>query len=236
MFQYKQQLIQILFVCTFFSFKRVRHLKDVSLKHIFYLRIKISLIPAGVSGFLLVFLPLVWPMAKKLGTGNQQADASDSHQGQSVKPLPDFQVSLREKTRGRVKPGWGEEGGGECGGEFGIGWRMWLDYWLTTPLVHHSNLDEKSSGGRIINLEKARLNLNPLFYPKRTDSNTAPIFICAWRWISCHVHTKHVVHSRMSYKVFFNVHLAYRVHTWLFLTDTSTCTPPIDRKPLMWNV
>lgn len=113
-------------------------------------------------------------MAKKLGTGNQQADASDSHQGQSVKALPDFQVSLREKTRGRVKSGWGEGRRGECGGEFGIGWRMWLDYWLTTPLVHHSNLDEKSFGGWIINLEKARLNSNHLFYPKQTDSNRGP--------------------------------------------------------------
>ncbi len=54
------------------------------------------------------------PTGKKLGTGNKQTDASDSHQGQSVKPHPNFQVSLRENTRGRVKPGRGEGGGGEC--------------------------------------------------------------------------------------------------------------------------
>lgn len=47
----------------------------------------------------------------------------------------------------------GREEGGAWGGEFGIGWRMWLDYWLTTLLVHHSDLDEMPAGGWIINLE-----------------------------------------------------------------------------------
>lgn len=90
-------------------------------------------------------------------TGNKQTDASDSHQGQSVKPLPNFQVSLRENTRGRVKPASREGGrGGVWGGEFGIGWRMWLDYWLTTLLVHHSDLDEKPAGGWILNLDYRR--------------------------------------------------------------------------------
>lgn len=57
-------------------------------------------------------------MTSKSETGNKQADASDSHQGQSVKLLSNFQVSLRENTRGRVKPsrqrGGREEEGGEC--------------------------------------------------------------------------------------------------------------------------
>lgn len=55
--------------------------------------------------------------------GNRQADASDSHQGQSVKPLPNFQVSLRESTRGQAKPGSGEEGGESAR------WRIWN--WMT---------------------------------------------------------------------------------------------------------
>lgn len=67
--------------------------------------------------------PPIWPAAKELRTGNKQADASDSHQGQSVKPLPNFQVSLRENTRGRVKPGGGEGGGGS------VRWRIWN--WMT---------------------------------------------------------------------------------------------------------
>ena len=64
-------------------------------------------------------------MSTKLGTAHKQADASDSHQGQSAKPLPNFQVSLRENTRGRVKRGRGVGGVGggglTRGGEFGIG-------------------------------------------------------------------------------------------------------------------
>lgn len=70
--------------------------------------------------FMALCPPPIWPMSKKLGTGNKQAD---SHQGQSVKPHPNFQVSLRENTRGRVKPDRGEGGG------VSVRWRIWN--WMT---------------------------------------------------------------------------------------------------------
>lgn len=103
------------------------------------------------------FFLLIWPVAVKLETGNKPAFETDSHQGQSVKPLLDFQVSLTENTRGWVKPGKRKGRAGVWGGEFKIVWRMWLDYWLTILLVHHSGLGEKPAGSWIINLEKARL-------------------------------------------------------------------------------
>lgn len=74
------------------------------------------------TGFVCVLL-FIGPIANKLETGNRQADETDSHQGQPAKPLLDFQVSLRENTRGWVKPGKGWWGVG------GMRWRIWN--WMT---------------------------------------------------------------------------------------------------------